>query len=606
MKLVKIYIKNFLSIKDEQELKINDSLTTLVGLNEAGKTTILKAIEKLNGKKIEKNEKNKCLKSEYSIIKGIFSLSPEEVNEINNNYKNGEIESIFYLPNDRPLYVETFVDDVDDKIGYKLLSLDNNNCYYEMSYYYFENIKRIMLNNFKNIKELNDKKYNIPMSNITKDLIDDFINIILENNEINEQEKEPVKNIVKYLSENSWSDLIPNYEFIFFSAFRDVLGEKATISEIEENKRIQNIFRIADINFSDLNDALVNGDEPTLADIENKYIDIVTKKFKSIFNQVDDNFRLKLRIGSANKEVYFLTQDKTTGTDSISIVNRSDGFRWYLSMYLTLYDYIEKNDKNNKILLLDEPNLYLHAGAQKDLLERVFKKEFKGLQIIYSTHSPYMIDAENTFSIRIIEKDEQTHIYNSTREYSLAKKELVDVDALTPLMTALQLNATNGLMLEKSDNIIIVEGIQDLYILSAMQKKIFKEKMKFKIVPCFSSEKVPYMFSYLYGLGYKICILVDNDKPGRKAIKTITRNDENNPLLDNVATYNKTIDYRNDKLLEDLFSEEDRKKYIPNKNTIEYKDFLTNIENNDLTNETINNFKELFNFINKKMEKIDG
>ena len=57
MKLLKVKIKNFLSLKEEQTLKLNNGITSLIGLNEAGKTSILKAIIKLNGEKIKKKKK---------------------------------------------------------------------------------------------------------------------------------------------------------------------------------------------------------------------------------------------------------------------------------------------------------------------------------------------------------------------------------------------------------------------------------------------------------------------------------------------------------------------------------------------------------------------
>lgn len=74
MKLLKVKIKNFLSLKEEQTLKLNNGITSLIGLNEAGKTSILKAIIKLNGEKIKKEEKNKKLKSNESSITGILVL----------------------------------------------------------------------------------------------------------------------------------------------------------------------------------------------------------------------------------------------------------------------------------------------------------------------------------------------------------------------------------------------------------------------------------------------------------------------------------------------------------------------------------------------------
>ena len=81
--LSKITIKNFLSIKGEQTIKVNKDITSIIGKNESGKSTILKAINKLNGHKIDDVEKNVGMKNEESYIKGLFILSKEEVEKIN-------------------------------------------------------------------------------------------------------------------------------------------------------------------------------------------------------------------------------------------------------------------------------------------------------------------------------------------------------------------------------------------------------------------------------------------------------------------------------------------------------------------------------------------
>jgi predicted ATP-dependent endonuclease of OLD family len=70
--------------------------------------------------------------------------------------------------------------------------------------------------------------------------------------------------------------------------------------------------------------------------------------------------------------------------------SRSRGFIWFFS-FLAWYSDVKKNARP-MILLLDEPGLTLHAKAQRDLL-RYFETELKGShQLIYSTHSPFMID----------------------------------------------------------------------------------------------------------------------------------------------------------------------------------------------------------------------
>ena len=358
------------------------------------------------------------------------------------------------------------------------------------------------------------------------------------------------------------------------------------------------------MNLEKIKKAFEENNEIALGDMETEYLEIVSQKFKEIFQQTDENFKLRIRFGTSKKEIIFLTQDKTSDSKAINLSQRSDGFKWYLSLYLTLYEYFKKNDSSIKyILLLDEPNLYLHPGAQKNLLFNVFYKEFSDLQIIYTTHSPYMIDADNSFSLRIVEKNKSTNIYNSTREYAEKHSGLKDVDTMTPLLTALDLNISNDLIYDSKDKIFVVEGIQDVYIIRAMINKLkYKTKMKnIKFISGTSAEKVPITYSYLFGMGYNVYTLVDKDSSGIKANKQIIEDSEDNELYINLLNYDIVNEYQTDKfLLENLFSEGDLKKYIPEKNTIYYKRIYDNYDNYEFSEETISNFNKLFDILIKK------
>ena len=600
MKLLKVKIKNFLSLKEEQTLKLNNGITSLIGLNEAGKTSILKAIIKLNGEKIKKEEKNKKLKSNESSITGYFSIGGDEIKNINKG-----LDPLIQLDESKKYAIEVFVDD-EDGVGYNLLYLDEEKKYVSMDSIFLNILNGEIVKNISINDSLEHKKG-------TYQETIEYLEELIKMDSANTDELSQIKEIAEYLNENKWTESIPDYEFISFSVFRDVLKSKYTIDEVKKEQKVLNILKIAGIDIEQIDKDITENNVFSIQDVENEYAEIATTKFKEIFKQVDDNFKLRIKIDSATRSIYFSTQDKTTDNVSIPIDDRSEGFKWYLSIYLTLYNYIENNDSHNKILLLDEPNLYLHAEAQMDLLERVFKKEFKNIQIIYTTHSPYMIDSANTNSIKIIEKETQTNIYNSAREYALARKDMNDVDALTPVMTALHLNIANELIVNSNNNIIIVEGIQDLYVLKSMIYKLnYTGKFKnIKIIPCFGSEKVTFMFGYLYGLGYKTYILVDNDKAGRRTINEITNREPDNFLKNYLFSYSLSFDSKSDNiqkkiqdvLLENLISKNDWSNIFKEKNTILYKNVYDNIDNLNFEKETIDNFKNLFDNIIKNMEE---
>ena len=602
--LVKVVIKNFMSIKDEQIIKLNKDVTSIIGKNESGKSTLLKAISKLNGYSITKQEKNVSLKNESTYIKGYFKVSREEVKRINEEYTSNNEYSFYSLP------------DEYESLYYSKEITESKTTYYGL--YYMGDDKELKSINtsifVERIREqielvFNDESQTDEIKNFLKDikkLSDVEIKEKIKTLNVDGEIKEHLDSIGEEIEKNYWINLLPEYKFIMFSSFSDVLNDNVLFSEIDNNQQAKNILKIANIDIEELREAFENDDEQKLEDLQTQYIDIVSKKFKQIFQQTDENFKLKIRFGTSKKEIIFLTQDKTSGSSSINLSQRSDGFKWYLSLYLTLYDYLNKtNDNINYILLLDEPNLYLHPGAQNNLLFNVFYKEFNDVQIVYTTHSPYMIDSDNSFSIRIVEKDDQTIIYRSSRDYAEKSKKIRDVDTLSPLLTALELHVSNSLIINDKNVVITVEGIQDVYLLQAMIKKCnYISKFKnVKFVSGMSAEKVPYMYSYLYGMGYNVYALVDNDAQGRKAIDTITNSDETDDIINRLLKYNLVNgDESKDYLLEDLLSKDDKNKYLSSKSTVLYKRIFDEIDSIQFEKETNENFKKFFDNLLKKIK----
>lgn len=605
--LSKVIIKNFLSIKDEQAIKINKDFTSVIGKNESGKSTILKAINKLNGYGIKNEEKNVELKSEESYIKGLFILEKEEIDYINSNYEQNNDLGFYSLPSEYGnLYYEIKIKENENTKYYTLYYLNKDNKYIAISSSiyltrivdYIKSLDKVF-ELTKEQKESLAKLYKFSELDIKKAIDTDLINLDFPEGVI-----EALKKVSSQINPKKWINLLPQYNFIYFSSFDSILRDNVLFSELETNKQAENILNISGIDIDELSEAYENNDEQSLEDIGTQCIEIVSKKFKEIFQQTDTEFKIKIRFGSAKKDISFFTQDKTSGNKTISLSKRSDGFRWYLSLYLTLYDYLNNDSDINYILLLDEPNLYLHPGAQKNLLFNVFKNEFIDTQIIYTTHSPYMIDSDNSYSIRIIEKDRQSLIYNSPQEYAEKNKKLKDVDTLTPLLTALELDVSNSLVFNSEDILVTVEGIQDIYILKAMLE-ITKNDSKFnkvKFIPGIGASKIPYLYSYLYGMGYNVYALLDNDKSGRNAMSDIINGDEEDDRVNKLFMYDLEKDTKSDFLLEDLFSSNDREEYLNTKSTILYKRIYDNRKTIKFEEETINNFKDFFKTLLSKLK----
>ena len=147
---------------------------------------------------------------------------------------------------------------------------------------------------------------------------------------------------------------------------------------------------------------------------------------------------------------------------------RSRGFVWFFS-FLAWYGDVQRK-KQNTILLLDEPGMSLHGKAQGDLL-RYFEEELIPChQVIYSTHSPFMVDPTRFDRVRIVQ-DWSVDADEDLLDGEEGTKVTVDVlestdDSLFPLQGALGYDIAQTLFV--GPNSLIVEGVSDLLYLQIM------------------------------------------------------------------------------------------------------------------------------------------
>ena len=602
--LEKIYIENFLSLVNEQELKISNRITTLIGGNAAGKTSILKAISKLNGESIDTKEKNINHKNDETKIFAKFRMSVSEQKEINSIYHDEDDNRFILYPASEDIFYNLYLKE-NGELEYSLCNQNEEEInLIELSIptiiNYFDDLLKEIENDEVKIKIIDKISNKNTISKVLDELTEEEKNMITDN----------IKNMLSKLSKEITdlsNTLIPNYKFIYMNSFKDVLVDKILIDDIDKNKTVLNFLDIAGIKKEEIINAVNSDDRQQIRTIENKTVSVVTQHFKKIFSQVKDDeyFKISMTIDNKNRSLDFWIQNKITGEAVLPFSAESEGMQWYLSMYLRLYEYFNNIEENTKyILLLDEPNIYLHAEAQYDLLNNVFKQKLRDVQIIYSTHSPYMIDAEDLYSLRIVDKDDETKIFNMTIDYLKFKRKnekIGDVDVLSPALIATGINISNQLTISPSDKIIVVEGPHDYYMLSAMKEILKIDDNDIKIIPCHGATKVPFMCSYLYGLGYNIVALLDNDTDGRKAMKELSFENEDLDFI-KVLLYSKKDNDSNNCILEDLFSEGDRIKYMPQKSTVNYRTIYDSRSNIKFDSETKSNFKNIFKFINNSFK----
>ena len=354
---------------------------------------------------------------------------------------------------------------------------------------------------------------------------------------------------------------------------------KSNTLDESEDKTAKALFELADINIDDI----ISSDsfEDYIAELEATEAIISEELFKywktnknlSITFQIDkkeeiDNYNNKRIV-----EHILDIRVKSKGV-SLPLKNRSKGFNWFFS-FLVWFKKIQESRTSNYILLMDEPGLNLHASAQADLLHFI-EDLSKNYQIVYTTHSPFMIDSSNLQRVRtVLETDKGSVISNSVQEK--------DPNTLFPLQAALGYDIAQNLFISKKN--LLVEGVSDLVILTALSgvlESLDREGLKndITIVPTGGLEKVATFISLLRGSQLEIVCLLDsyNDPKGEAKMndlisqKIIQKN--------RIHFFDEFLDSYEKADLEDLFLKQDYVNLF-NKAFPEYDDIiLSNLNSN--------------------------
>ena len=117
-------------------------------------------------------------------------------------------------------------------------------------------------------------------------------------------------------------------------------------------------------------------------------------------------------------------------------------------------------DNEQMVILLDEPGLNLHASAQADLLRFIEEILAPKHQVLYTTHSPFMIDANKFDRVRTVEDIDNAGVKVSSECLS------VDANTVFPLQASLGYSLAQTLFL--GPNCLLVEGPSDLLYLQTM------------------------------------------------------------------------------------------------------------------------------------------
>ncbi len=246
----------------------------------------------------------------------------------------------------------------------------------------------------------------------------------------------------------------------------------------------------------------------------------VTKHLNEIWKE--HKIKIVVSINGNNCHVFVEDNDKKHSYYKMS--QRSDGFKQFVSLILSLSALNVSEKLKNNIILIDEPEVHLHPSGVRYMRDEILKIG-KNNQVFASTHSHYLVDTTSPERHWIVKKEKSETTISQIGEDTPIEDDKV-------LMSAFGLNVFIELL---PKNIVVVEGGDDkLTLLHSIDK--IRSRFFYSIKSAGGASKVPGIASILGDESVPAYVLFDDDKEGRDNKKKILENLKNSFSKENVFT----------------------------------------------------------------------
>src|SRR5579859_3678755 len=286
-----------------------------------------------------------------------------------------------------------------------------------------------------------------------------------------------------------------------------------------------------------LYDALRNGTEGQA----NGIIERINKNLSSSLNfprvWVQD-LEFALKVSPREHDLVFTIRDRTN--TEYSFAERSSGLKYFLSYYIQYLAH-EPSGVDTEILLMDEPDAYLSSQAQQDLLKifKAFAEPERGrrpVQVIYVTHSPFLIDKNNSDRIRVLEKgagDEGTRVVrNAARNHYEPLR-----SAFGAFVGETTFIGNCNIMVEGTSDQILIGGASVHLRSRGKRDSETLDLNRVTLVPAGSASHIPYLVYLARGRDVErpaVIVFLDSDQAGKTACADLLKGGaRNKPLLKN-------------------------------------------------------------------------
>ena len=518
MKLIHTNIQRYRSISEPTEFDVEPDVTALVGKNESGKTAVLQSLYKSNPVDRAKFDPDLDYPSHRS-----FELRKNDqikVTELTYELDNDDVaavEAILYpevLDNKRVTVTTGFGFDREE---WSLQVNEEKVLSYLRNELDLPTTDKTKVESASTVNDLVDALRNIesttPTATATLEKIESWC------------DNDPVLAAIDILSER-------RPKFVYFGDY-DVMPGKVSIPRLISHRD---------------NDELERGEEALLALLSMAGVELedfdspdshehLIRQMENASNAISDevfeywsqNTELQVELhtiaaAEPNAEPPLneapLLQIRVKNQRhrvTVPFDERSRGFVWFFS-FLAYFSKLEEESTQPLILLLDEPGLSLHATAQHDLLRFINERLAPRHQVIFTTHSPFMIDPHNFGCVRTVIDAPET---GTTVSSDILK---TDAESAFPLHAALGVELTQTLFV--GPNVLLVEGPSDVIYLQYLSEQLIKAGKtglddRWVLVPGGGISKLA-AFLTLFGANQmKVCVLADSSAQNNKTIGSL-------------------------------------------------------------------------------------
>lgn len=472
MKLVSVRVQNYKCIEDSEEFSVRD-LTCLAGKNESGKTALLQALRRLNPVEKSENQFNRLMEYPRRRLHEADGVDPTVRAVLTTKWElsDDDLAAVSQLvgPSAIKSQIVTISRGYDNQTVWRM-ELDNGE------------VVSFLASQITDLTE-NAKERVLTHSNLA-----DLYSYLTSNQKPTNGETHLLNYIEQHFPNNNPRSAVYSLlqkrlpRFLYFPTYGTLPG-RVPVEHISD--KVENEADLAEGEQYFLALLKLAGTDVKALQ-EAGHFEELKARLEGVSNRLSDEI---FRYWTQNRDLAVeFSYDEARPQDpspfdeghvfslrvrnqrhrvTVGFDERSAGFVWFFS-FLVWFSQTEQSYGDKLIILLDEPGLNLHGKAQGDLLRYMKEQLLPKYQVLYTTHSPFMIDTDNILSVRTVE---DVAINGDSIGTKVGDRVLsADADTLFPLRAALGYDITQSLFI--GEHSLLVEGPSDLLFLRWFSRQL--------------------------------------------------------------------------------------------------------------------------------------